>query len=183
MRTISGYVEKHHIIPKSMGGSDDASNIVELTAREHFIAHLLLTKMTDGEDRRKMSMAVMFLKGKHQTNKRNITSRLFETIRTAANLQKSIQKLGRRNPNFGRKQDEITKAKASKSISGKVVWNNGTRNTRARECPGEGWTRGLLLTDEQRLVRSRNAAKQKPYARTDEHRAAMSTAVKAAKSV
>lgn len=30
---------KHHIIPKHMGGSDDPSNIVELTVEEHAEAH------------------------------------------------------------------------------------------------------------------------------------------------
>jgi hypothetical protein len=39
------YVEKHHIVPKCLGGSDDHSNIVELTGREHFTAHLLLHKI------------------------------------------------------------------------------------------------------------------------------------------
>lgn len=38
------YTERHHIIPQSMNGSDDADNIVHLTAREHFLAHLLLWK-------------------------------------------------------------------------------------------------------------------------------------------
>jgi hypothetical protein len=42
---IDGYVEKHHIVPKSMGGTDDASNIVKLTARQHFVAHWLLFKI------------------------------------------------------------------------------------------------------------------------------------------
>ena len=37
--------EKHHIIPRCMGGSDDESNLVMLTYREHFIAHVLLQKM------------------------------------------------------------------------------------------------------------------------------------------
>jgi len=36
------YTERHHIIPKSEGGSDDESNIIKLTAREHFLAHWLL---------------------------------------------------------------------------------------------------------------------------------------------
>lgn len=36
--------EKHHILPKSLGGVNDESNIVRLTYREHYIAHLLLTK-------------------------------------------------------------------------------------------------------------------------------------------
>lgn len=53
-RTIIGYVEKHHIIPKSLGGSNAKSNIVSLTAREHFICHMLLPKMVDGMQRQKM---------------------------------------------------------------------------------------------------------------------------------
>lgn len=36
------YYESHHIIPKWMGGSDDDSNLVLLTAREHYLAHYLL---------------------------------------------------------------------------------------------------------------------------------------------
>lgn len=37
------YYEKHHILPRCLGGSDDENNLVLLTAREHFIAHKLLT--------------------------------------------------------------------------------------------------------------------------------------------
>lgn len=44
-RINEGYVEKHHIIPRSCGGTDDISNLVSLTGREHFICHWLLTKM------------------------------------------------------------------------------------------------------------------------------------------
>jgi hypothetical protein len=42
---ISGYVEKHHIIPKCMGGTDDIINLVILTAEEHYLAHQLLVKI------------------------------------------------------------------------------------------------------------------------------------------
>jgi hypothetical protein len=44
-RIIEGYVEKHHILPKCMLGSDLPENLVKLTAEEHYIAHLLLVKM------------------------------------------------------------------------------------------------------------------------------------------
>ena len=44
-RKIEGYVERHHIVPKCMGGSNEESNIVELTAREHYIAHKLLVEI------------------------------------------------------------------------------------------------------------------------------------------
>jgi hypothetical protein len=46
------YFERHHILPKSMGGSDHQKNLVLLTAKEHFICHWLLTKCTSGMARR-----------------------------------------------------------------------------------------------------------------------------------
>jgi hypothetical protein len=36
---------KHHIIPKHMGGTDDATNIVELTIDEHAEAHRILYEL------------------------------------------------------------------------------------------------------------------------------------------
>ena len=42
---FNGYVEEHHILPRSLGGSNFHSNLVFLSAKEHFICHLLLTKM------------------------------------------------------------------------------------------------------------------------------------------
>ena len=55
------YFEKHHIIPKSLGGSNKVSNIVKLTAREHFVCHLLLTKMLSGKEKAKMVFALSML--------------------------------------------------------------------------------------------------------------------------
>ena len=52
------YCESHHIIPKSLGGSDDKSNLVNLLPREHYIAHKLLTYITRDQDRRKMMWAL-----------------------------------------------------------------------------------------------------------------------------
>lgn len=43
-REYEGYLEKHHVIPRCMGGSNDKSNLVLLTGREHFMAHMLLWK-------------------------------------------------------------------------------------------------------------------------------------------
>jgi hypothetical protein len=55
------YVEKHHIMPSSLGGNNSKSNIVRLTPREHFVCHLLLTKMTTGNALFKMKHAVSML--------------------------------------------------------------------------------------------------------------------------
>lgn len=45
---LTGYFERHHVVPKSRGGTDAASNIIRLTAEDHFFAHLLLAKMHGG---------------------------------------------------------------------------------------------------------------------------------------
>ncbi len=41
-RVLEGYKERHHILPKCLGGTNDKSNLVNLTAEEHFVAHKLL---------------------------------------------------------------------------------------------------------------------------------------------
>jgi hypothetical protein len=51
------YTEKHHIVPRCLGGNDTPDNLVRLTAREHFVCHVLLTKMTVGLPRRSMAFA------------------------------------------------------------------------------------------------------------------------------
>jgi hypothetical protein len=46
--SLSGYTERHHVLPKSRGGTDAPANIIRLTAEDHFFAHLLLAKMHGG---------------------------------------------------------------------------------------------------------------------------------------
>jgi hypothetical protein len=75
-RVLSCYVERHHVIPKSCGGSDDKSNLVKLTAKEHFIVHLLLTKILKGNNKAKMILAFNFM-----CDLRKINSRFFNILR------------------------------------------------------------------------------------------------------
>ena len=58
-KTAGTYVEQHHIIPRSLGGSNNKNNLVFLTAREHFIVHWLLYKISTGIDKSKMASAWM----------------------------------------------------------------------------------------------------------------------------
>lgn len=69
IRTLNGYSEEHHIIPKSIGGSNHSTNLVLLTAKEHFICHRLLTKMTFGEAKRKMTFAAWAMTMRNNNNK------------------------------------------------------------------------------------------------------------------
>lgn len=86
-RIISGYVEHHHIIPASLGGANTPDNLVDLTAREHYIAHLCLVKITTGRAKQKMVFAANWLAGQHKCH---INSRVYQFLKE----QKSAQMKG-----------------------------------------------------------------------------------------
>lgn len=54
-KPLGDYMERHHIITKCMNGNNSTDNLVPLTAKEHFICHLLLTKMVTTEYKKKMN--------------------------------------------------------------------------------------------------------------------------------
>lgn len=72
--------ERHHIIPKSIGGSDNGDNVVYLSLREHFVCHRLLTKMTTGVANTKMSLAIFFMSNRMDFS----SSRTYDVIRREA---------------------------------------------------------------------------------------------------
>lgn len=115
-RVLTGYQEKHHIIPKSLGGSDSKDNLVALTLREHFIVHILLCKFTINKSRIKMLNALhamMFF----TTKKRKVktSSRIVESLRT---------EYLKNNPVF----DPEVRRKIGLGNKGKIVSAEGRRN-------------------------------------------------------
>jgi hypothetical protein len=131
------YIEKHHIIPKSLGGDNTKENLVRLTAKEHFICHLLLIKMVIGESKNKMVHAAwrMSVNGRPDQHRHKVSSRTYSTLR---NLRSEYLKslVGPLNPNFGRKtgrtSEDFTpewRAKLSESSKGRVPWNKGIPRT------------------------------------------------------
>lgn len=113
-REIEGYTEKHHIIPKCIGGSDINVNIVKLTAREHFLCHMLLCEIYPKNHKLKHALFLMAI-GKQKIKEKTyiIGSRVYERLR------KEYSKML-----TGMKQSDETKLK--KSITMKKVWANKT---------------------------------------------------------
>lgn len=106
-----GYFEKHHIKPKSLGGLNDESNLVKLTAREHFICHWLLVKIYQkgSIERNKMLYALWRMqKGNDSSHKEHyINARAYEKLRiefaqTISELTSQTQ-LGEKNSQYGKK--------------------------------------------------------------------------------
>jgi hypothetical protein len=74
--------EKHHIIPRALGGLDTDENLVSLTYREHYLCHKLLVKFTFGRDRHSMLKAVMMMaKSRKSKLARAIPTREYDSIR------------------------------------------------------------------------------------------------------
>lgn len=124
------YYENHHIIPKCspFNGSNSKENLVLLTAKEHYICHLLLTKMCIGEHLHKMKHAFANLYRKSKNQDRIFTSVQYDrmkkerssiaTIRLSNWKENPFKKSGEENINFGKKHSKTTREKMSKSTSG-----------------------------------------------------------------
>lgn len=81
-KTDGACYERHHIIPKSMGGNNTKENLVLLTMKEHYVAHHLLWRM-----HRNSSMALALLRMKHGQQGRyqhKVTAREYEAVKKTA---------------------------------------------------------------------------------------------------
>ena len=86
------YSERHHIIPKCMGGTDDASNLVELPAEEHYIAHLLLVKMYP--DSHRLSFAAIKMTGGNKYQNRS--NKLYGWLKREHSRRYSLNETGKK---------------------------------------------------------------------------------------
>lgn len=75
------YYEKHHILPKCFGGTNESENLVLLTAREHFVAHLLLVEMYEGRNKSKMCCALWKMSTGNKYQKRKLTSKQYALVK------------------------------------------------------------------------------------------------------
>jgi hypothetical protein len=92
-RTLNEYKESHHVIPKCLGGSNEKENLVDLTAREHFLCHKLLVEIYPNNEKLLWALWLMAI-GKQRRNKTepyNVSSRAYERIKLLF-IEKSKQK-------------------------------------------------------------------------------------------
>jgi hypothetical protein len=152
-RKIDGYFEKHHIIPKSLGGSNKKENLINLTAREHFICHLLLIRMYTGANRNKMihaSWAMATLENKHQ-ERYKISSKIYKLLREQYANIKSNSLKGKP----GIPHSEETKKKISESLTGKKRSPMSEEAKKKLSASLKGKNLGKVRSTEQRLAMSK----------------------------
>ena len=136
-RSLDCYTEKHHIIPRSMGGKDTKENLVVLTAREHYIAHLLLTKCVENKYKGKMLHAYIMIaqvKDSNQERFYKINSRIFEERKIESNkLKREYRHTKEAREGISKNLKGVPKPKftedhknnISKGHKGQNAWNKG----------------------------------------------------------
>lgn len=130
--SMSIYLHKHHIVPKHAGGTDDSSNLVELTIEDHAIAHKVLYGLYGRWQDRCAWEGLSNIVGREQIIAESIAkSKRFKdgkhteeakTKISAANKGKKLSKETRKkisDANKGKIYSEETKAKLSASNKGK----------------------------------------------------------------
>jgi hypothetical protein len=142
--------ETHHILPQSLGGSDEQENLVRLSGHDHAWCHWLLTKMTTGEDRSKMIYAfnMMGVYGEHMERQSS-----YAVVRA-----------------YERNRLEWSKTHSDK-MKGREPWNKGLDMKDDPRCKGGKKNKGKKLSPE---VAEAKRLRQIGRKRSDETRAKMS---------
>lgn len=121
-RNILGYVEKHHIVPKCLGGENKKSNIVSLTAKEHYICHKLLCEIYPNESKLKYAFWRMCNVANNEYQERNykVSANVYSCIKDEISLITS-----KRTKNYSVEMRKLIGEKVSKKLKGRPSGKKG----------------------------------------------------------
>jgi len=137
-RKLECYKEAHHVIPRCMGGNDLPENLVDLTAREHFIAHLLLLKIYPKQYGLIKAVNMMCAESSNQHRSMN---RMYGWLRERLSKEMSRSQRGNGNSQFGTRWVHNNNKKQSKKIP-------------KNDPLPEGWNEGrrIKFTEQQKIL-------------------------------
>jgi hypothetical protein len=126
--------EKHHIIPKSVGGLNYKGNLVLLTPKEHYICHRLLVeiyKNTQFSDKMYYAMWCM-INGSGNQKRHSTSSRIYDKLRNEIILSKKIERFDNRKPilqydlsgNFIKRYGSIKEASMFVGVNRRCIENS-----------------------------------------------------------
>jgi NUMOD3 motif len=134
------YSEEHHIIPRCIGGSDDKCNIVSLTARQHFVAHLILAKIFRGAYGGKLVAAIRLMSGN-----RRYTSRRYAWVKRLSSETQTITNAGNKY-NMGKRRSLETRLRISRALKGLKRSDETKRRIGLSSKGRVNYNKGIKLT-------------------------------------
>jgi hypothetical protein len=173
----TGYAENHHIVPKCMGGLDESSNLVSLSAREHFLAHLLLWKIHKTPQTAYAVWMMQCFNSKQDRHEiRN--SRQYQKIREfVVSLLKSTPKTAEHRANLSKANSGKKRQPHSEETKEKIRLAAVGRKNSPEHCTKvgdalRGRVYGPMSQEHRDKIRKANSGKLK----SDEHRTKLSIA-------
>lgn len=100
VKEIGEYYERHHILPRCLGGNNDKLNLTLLTAREHFLCHYILAIKIYPNNHKLMYALWAMCKLENKYQNRSISSRVYEQARLSYIKMQSEKFKGKGNPQY-----------------------------------------------------------------------------------
>lgn len=153
------YQERHHIIPKCLGGLNNKENIINVTAKEHYMLHYLLIKIYP--DNFKLSYAFWMMCNGSKKDRPKTSSFLYKEGReNFSKRRKGISSMK------GKNHSEITKEKISKSKKGQDFWT-GKKHKEATKIKMSELALGRKASNE---TKEKMSIRMKNFVFTEEHK-------------
>jgi hypothetical protein len=159
------YYEAHHIIPKCMGGSNDKSNLILLTAKEHYIAHRLLTLIYP--DNKSIQYALWYMVNgfkAYEGQRHSPSARIYANLRESFSIFLSNERKGQPAWNKGIKLTEDQLKNHAYHQPGFKPWNTGKKigpKSEDQKKKTSNTLKGHAVSEETRKKISDAAAKKR----------------------
>lgn len=149
---VTSYTEKHHIVPKSLGGNNSKNNLVKLSAREHYLCHLLLPKMTTGVARQSMWHALWKITNQERPGQTRykVSARRYELIKSLNASALRERNLGKIGANTGKKFSAETRKKMSDAAKGRKPSPQAIAASRTATTGKSPSNKGKPMSQEQK---------------------------------
>lgn len=166
-RLLEGYVENHHIIPRCMNGTNDATNIVALTPEEHYVAHQLLVKIYPNELKLVYAAKMMTIGSLKNCGRNN---KLYGWLRTKfSNIQKGhvvlektkikmgLSRKGKTHEEiYGVEESKQLKENLSRKLKGRSSGRLGKKNSKEHNRKISKFRKGRLWTAARRAAQKKS---------------------------
>ena len=147
IRKAVGYVEKHHIVPKCLGGDNSVNNLVALTPKEHYVCHRLLCEMYPKNKKLLYALSAMMIPSNGRYKNYRVSSRLYDHIKkelfyTRSNYLKKFNPMKDLDLREKRRVEmktnnlyhRLTEEQKQRHKQNGSVAKMGSKNPRAKKC-------------------------------------------------
>lgn len=173
----NGIFEKHHIVPKCIGGTNNKENLILLTPKEHYMAHLLLTQMFEGKIKAKMCYALLMMCVNNANQKRIISAKQYEYVKylISKNCKGENNSFYKKTFSDQVKLDISERMKGDNNPSRKYgVWNKGKKLKSHSEETKEKIKLGNLGKKHSDKTKEKMSLSSKGKVKSEQHRKKLS---------